>query len=47
MIQSSYSYKIRPIMSRNPQTNSTLENVHQIVDNVMHIIKVQDMVLDD
>ena len=47
MIQSDYGIKVRPIPIINPQANSILERVHQIIGNIIHIFKVQDMALDD
>ena len=47
MIQADYSITVKPITSRNPQTNSMLERVHQTIGNIICIFKVQDMVLND
>ena len=47
MIQADYGIAVKPITSRNPQANFIIERVHQIIDNIIRIFKVQDMVLDD
>ena len=47
MIIYDYSIKVRPITSRNPQANAILGRVHQTIGNILHSLKVQNMVLDD
>ena len=38
---------VKPITSRNPQANSMLERVHQIIGNIIRTLKVQNIILDD
>ena len=47
MIQANYSIKVKPITSRNPQDNSVLERVHQIIGNIIHTFNAQKIVSDD
>ena len=47
IIRANHSIKVKPIYSRNPQAYSILERVHQTIDRIIHIFKVQGMVLDD
>ena len=47
MIQVDYGIKVKAFTSRNPQTNSILERVHQTIGHIIRTYKVQDMVLDD
>ena len=47
MIINEWGIMVKPITSRNPQTNATLERVHQTIGNILHIFKVQNMVFDD
>ena len=47
IIQANYRIEVKSITSRNPQVNSILDRVHQTIGNIIHIFKVQDMVLDD
>ena len=42
MVHTDYSYYIK-----NTQANCILERSHQIIDNMIHTFKLQDMVLDD
>ena len=47
MIEKDYGIKVRPITTRNPQSNAILERVHQTIGNIIRTFKVQNMVLDD
>ena len=47
MITNDYSITVKPITSRNPQTNAILERVHQTIGNILRAFKLQNMVLDD
>ena len=47
VIQADYGIGVKPITSRNPQANSILERVHQIIGNIIRTFKVQDVVLND
>ena len=47
MIINDYGITINQITSRNSQTNSILERVHQTMGNILRSFKVQNMVLDD
>ena len=38
---------VKPITSRNHQTNAILERTHQTIGNILHTFKVQNMVLSD
>ena len=46
MIINNYGITVKPITSRNPQANAILEKVHQTIGNILHTVKVQNMVLD-
>ena len=47
MIINDYSITVKPIISRNSQANVILERVHQTVGNILHTLKVKNMVLND
>ena len=42
MIQANYVIKVRPIVG-----NFILERFHQAISNIIHIFKVNDMLLDN
>ena len=44
MIQADYGITVKPIILRNPHTNSILERVHQPIGNIIRSFKVQDMI---
>ena len=47
IIINDYDIKVKPITSRNPLGNATLERVHQTIDNILRTFKIQSMMLDD
>ena len=47
MIINDYGIMVKLIIPRNPQANSILERVHQIIGNILRTFKVQNMVLND
>ena len=47
MVKKDYGLKINRITTRNPQANAILEHVHQTIGNIIHAMKIQEMVLDD
>ena len=47
MMINDYGIKVRPITSRNFQSNTIVERVHQTIDNILRTSKVQNLVLDD
>ena len=47
MIQANCDIKVNPIKVGNPQLNSILEWVYQIIEKVKYKFKVQDMAVDD
>ena len=47
MINNDYGIRVKPIISRNPQANSILEQVHQTISNILHTFKLQDIKMDD
>ena len=46
-MENDYGIKVISITARNLQANVILERIHQIIGNVVHIFKVQKMVLED
>jgi hypothetical protein len=46
MIKNDYNIKRKVVTTRNPQSNSILERVHQTVGNILHTFQMHDSVLD-
>ena len=47
MIINDYGITVKPITSRNPQANAISEREYQMIGNILHTFKVQNMVLND
>eukprot|EP00957_Ditylum_brightwellii_P182922 13933793-Ditylum_brightwellii.AAC.1 len=47
MIASDYGVMKKPITARNPQANSIIERVHQIIGNMIRSIEVHDTNIDE
>ena len=47
MIIDDYVIKGKPIKVRNPQDNSIVERVHQVIGNIVRTFELQDNYLDE
>ena len=47
MMANDYGILCSPINTRNPQANAIVERVHQTIDNIIRIFKIQEMDLDN
>ena len=47
MIRDDHGTKGRPITTRSPQANATVERVHQVVGNIVRTFELQDDYLDE
>eukprot|EP00957_Ditylum_brightwellii_P024142 1820126-Ditylum_brightwellii.AAC.1 len=47
MIASDYGVKKKPIASRNPQANSTIERIYRTIGNVIRSFEVHDTSIDE
>lgn len=46
MIKNDNNIKIKVIMTRNPQVNSIIERVHQIIGDILHTFLMHHAILD-
>jgi hypothetical protein len=47
MLKNDYGIKCKPITVRNPQANSIVERVHQVIGNIIRTFELQDNYLDE
>ena len=47
LIENEYGINTNPIYPRNPQTNTIIEIIHQVQDNIAHTYNLQGKYLDD
>ena len=47
MIQDDYGVKAKPITVRNPQANSVVERIHQVIANMIRTFELEDNYLDE
>ena len=47
MCQNDYVLKRKPIATRNPQSNASIERMHQTIGNIIHTFHVSNIVNND
>ena len=47
MCQNNCGLKMKPITTRNPQSNAIIERIHQNIGNIIHIFDVSNIVNND
>ena len=47
MMANDYGILCSPTSIRNPQANAIIERVHQTIGNIIHVIKIEQMDLDN
>ena len=47
MCQNDYGLKRKPIMTRNPQSNAIIEQIHQTIRNIIRTVDVSNIVNND